>query len=255
MAIKGKRKPKSRSGAARKRPAGAPRVSATPVHSVRWYRTMGGQLTIILGVLALIGFAMWRISVNSSEDSARKARQAELAAYTAEVDGYVTAIQQPVREMLGAPFNTGNPEGIVSLEESTKTWIETLEENGALIQALVPPEDLVSTNLVLQQAVLLYGSTAKTYALVPGESGKKRQQELLTRASELREQAGRVLAGAVGILDQARADAGLRPSGIQLPTQMSPIVPTPAPEPSKEPKDSSKNNNNKDKNKKKRNNG
>jgi hypothetical protein len=216
-------------------------VAATSTHAVRWYRTLGGQLTIIIVVLALIGVAMWRISVNSSDNSTRKARQDALAAYTAEVEGYVNAIQQPVREMLGAPFNTANPEGIASLEDSTKSWVKTLEANGALIQSLVPPEELTSMNLLFQQALLIYGSTAKTYALVPGEEDKGRQQELLTRASEFREQAGRVLGGALGVLDQARTDAGLRPSGIQLPSQMTPIVPTPAPTPSGSPKDSGEN--------------
>jgi hypothetical protein len=196
---------------------------------------MRGQLTAIFVVLALIGVAMWRISVASSESSDRDARHEELADYTSEIEGYIEDIQEPVREMLGAPFNTANPEGIAGLTESTDRWVEELEKAGALSQALVPPPDLASLNVIFQQSLLMYGSAAKTYALVPGEATKKRQQELLTRASELREEAGRVLGGAVGLLDDERAAAEMRPSGIQLPSQMTPILATPSPTPSDDP--------------------
>lgn len=189
---------------------------------------------MILVVLAIIGVAMWRVSVTKTENSTRAGRQAELARYTGEVEDLVTQIQPPVREMLGAPFNAGNPEGIAGLTESSDGWVEEFEKAGAQIQALVPPEDLVSLNVVVQQAFLLYGSAAKTYALVPGEATNKRKQEVLTRASELREEAGRVLGGAIGLLDKERADAEMRPSGIQLPGQMTPILPTPEPLPSDE---------------------
>ncbi|MEA2453683.1 MAG: hypothetical protein QOG04_2393 [Actinomycetota bacterium] len=238
MAIKGKRKTKGRSTAARKRPASAPRPASHTSHGVRWYKTMGGQLTIIIGVLALIGFGMWRFSATRADNKDRDALQDELAVYTGEVEGYINAIQEPVREMLGAPFNTANPETIAALEASTKAWIKTLEENGALIQALEPPQELTSANVVIQQAILLYGSTAKTYALVPGMDDEKQQQDLLTRAAEFREQAGRVLGGAIGLLDQARTEAGMRPSGIDQPSQMAPILPTPEPAPSESPSDS-----------------
>lgn len=232
MAIKGKNKSKSRSRAPKRRPAGAPRPVAATSHGLPWYRTMGGQLTAIFVVLAIIGVAMWQVSVTKSDNSERAARQAELVKYTGEVEEFVAQIQQPVREMLGAPFNTANPEAITGLTASTDRWVEELEKTGALVQELVPPEDLVSLNVVIQQAFLVYGSAAKTYALVPDEATNKRKQELLTRASELREEAGRVLGGAIGLLDQQRADAEMRPSGLQLPGQMTPILPTPEPAPS-----------------------
>ena len=195
---------------------------------------MSGQLTAIVVVLAIIGIVLWRVSVAKTDNAARATRQAALVTYTSEAEDFVNQIQEPVREMLGAPFNTANPEGIAGLTDSTTRWIEELEKSGALVQALVPPEDLVSLNVVFQQAFLLYGSAAKTYALVPGEATNKRKQEVLTRASELREEAGRVLGGAIGLLDEERADADLRPSGIQLPGQMTPILPTPAPTPTDE---------------------
>ena len=190
MAIKGKNKSKNRGRVPQRRQPVVPRTVAASSHPSPWYRTMGGQLTAIVVLLAIIGIVMWRVSVAKTENTAREARQAALVTYTSEAEDFVDQIQEPVREMLGAPFNTANPEGIAGLTASTERWIEELEKTGALVQALVPPEDLVSLNVVFQQAFLLYGSAAKTYALVPGEETNKRKQEVLTRASELREEAG-----------------------------------------------------------------
>lgn len=229
MAIKGKNKSKSRSGAARRRPAAPPRPAVAPTHAAPWYRTMRGQLTIIGLVLAIIGIVMWRVGVASSESSKLEARQEKLKEYTSEVGGYVGQIQETVREMLGAPFNTANPEALAGLEESTTRWVRSLEETGALIQALVPPEDLVPVNVTLQQSFLMYGSAAKIYALIPGEESDKKIQDLIDRATEVREQAGVVMGSALGLLEQARSAAELGPSGIDVPAQLTPILPSPAP--------------------------
>ena len=229
MAIKGKNKSKSRSGPPRRRPAGAPRPAAPPAHSQKWYRTMGGQLAIIVGVLAVIGLVMWRVGVASEENSKLEARQEKLKDYTSEIGGYVGQVQETIREMSGAPFNTANPEALVDLEDNTERWVESLEETGALIQALVPPEDLVAANVTLQQSFLMYGSSAKIYALIPGEDSSKKIQDLIDRAAEVREQAGIVMGSALGMLEQARRDAELGPSGIDVPAQMAPILPSPAP--------------------------
>lgn len=190
---------------------------------------MGGQLTIIVAILAIIGIVMWRVGVASSESSKLEARQEKLRQYTSEVAEHVGKVQDTIREMLGAPFNTANPEGLAALAESTDRWIEELEATGALIQEVVPPDDLVAANVTLQQSFQIYSTSAKIYALVPDEDENKKIQSLLDRAAEVRSQAGVIMSGALGMLDEARGEADLGPSDIDVPAQMSPILPTPAP--------------------------
>lgn len=232
MAIKGKKKSKSRPSSARRRPtapSGRPPVAA--VKAPPFHRTMGGQLTLILLALAIIGFVMWRVSENRSESQVREARQTELRDFTTEVSDLVATVQEPVRAMLGAAFNTANPEAIEALNEDPTGWIEDIEAAGARAQTLAAPPDLAPVTQILQQSFLLYLSAAKTYALVPGEDNNKRQQELIQRSTEQRDQAGRLMTAALGMLDQARDEAELNPAGIQAPASMTPILPSPAPSP------------------------
>lgn len=189
---------------------------------------MPGQLTMILVALGLIGLVMWRVSETRSENAARAARQDVLRDFTAAAGDVVDSAQEPVREMLGAAFNTANPEAIAALKEETKGWIEALEAAGARAQTLSPPDDLAPVGQILQQSFLLYLSAAKTYALVPGEDDEQRQEQLIQRSTEQRDQAGRLMTSALGILDDARATAEMDPAGIQAPAGMTPILPSPA---------------------------
>lgn len=236
MAIKGKKKTKSRPSSAKRRPA--PATARAPVSAARplpWHRSMGGQLTMILVALGIIGFVMWRVAETRSENQVREARQAELRDFTTDVSDLVASAQEPVREMLGAAFNTSDPEAIEALIDSTDKWIEELEAAGARAQTLAPPQDLAPVGQILTQSFLLYGSAAKTYALVPGEDNNKRQNELIQRATDQRDQAGRLMVAALGILDGARDDAEMGPSGIEAPAAMTPILPSPAPSPTGTP--------------------
>lgn len=231
MAIKGKKKPKSRPRSARRRPTPSGRAPVAAVKAPPFHRTMGGQLTLILLALAIIGFVMWRLAENRSEDQATEARQTELRGFTTEASDVVATVQEPVREMMGAAFNTANPEAIDALEEDAAGWIEALELAGAKAQALAGPEDLAPVVQVLQQSFMLYVSAAKTYALVPGEDAEKRQQELIQRSTEQRDLAGRLMTAALGMLDDARDEAEMDPAGIQAPATMTPILPSPASSP------------------------
>lgn len=228
MAIKGKRKPRSRSGAPRRRPAAA-RPAPVQTAATPWYRTMRGQLGLIIGGLAVVGVAMWAVTARSSAAAEQSARQDELTRYTDEVGDLVTKAQQPVREMLGAAFNTANPEAIEALRRSAPGWGDDLEALAAVSQNLQAPEGLERSATVIQQALLGYRTAARTYQLVPGESNLRRQQELIERATEQRDQAGTVLVAGLGMIDDARDEAGMDPSGIQAPSAMTPIIPTPAP--------------------------
>ena len=228
MAIKGKRRSKSRSASSRHRPA-AVRPTAGRTVAPPWYRTQRGQLSLILLVLALIGIVMWIVSSRSSAAAAQRERQEELTSYTSELSDLIVKVQQPVREMHGAAFNTANPEAIEALRKSAPGWGDDLEALAAVSQNLQPPEGLQHSATTIQQALLAYRTAARTYELVPDESDIKRQQALIDRATEQRDQAGVVLVTGLAILDDAREEADMQPSGIQAPSAMTPIIPTPEP--------------------------
>lgn len=186
---------------------------------------------MIIVVLGIIGFVMWRVAETRSDNTARDARQAELSDFTTDAGDVIASVEEPVREMLGAAFNTANPEAIAALTDDTKGWIEELEAAGARAQTLAAPDGLAPVAQILQQSFLAYLSAAKTYALVPGEDATKRQESLIQRSTEQRDQAGRLMTAALGMLDDARADADMDPAGVQAPASMTPILPSPAPSP------------------------
>ena len=233
MAIKGKNKSKSRSGKPRSRPASTPRPVARPAQSDPWYKTMAGQLAIIGVVLALIGAGIWASSARSARAAELEETQEKLRSFTGEVEPIVSSVEETIAEMLGAPFNTANPEVIADLEESADRWAKDMESAAALSEGLVAPDPtLEPATQMIQQGMMLYRSAALTYQLVPSEEGKVRQQKLIDRASDQRDAAGRVMGAGLNILDAELREADLGSSGIPSPATIAPIVPTPEPAPS-----------------------
>ena len=133
-----------------------------------WYRTMSGQLSIIVIVLAPAGGTMWWVSDAVADAKELATRQDELERYSDAVADLVASLEPTVPEMLGAPFNTANKEAIATLGESAKRWAEDIELAGAKAQTLTPPQGLQPTNVVVQQSFLLYRSVVLTYRLIPG---------------------------------------------------------------------------------------
>lgn len=229
MAIKGKNRSKSRSGRPRSRPSASARpVTTRPSQHVPWHKTMAGQLTAIIAVLALIGTGIWFFSARSARAAELEAQQEELRAFTSEIEPIVSSVQQTLAEMLGAPFNTADPEAIADLEEGANRWAEDLEAAAALSEGLVAPEgSLEPATQMIQQGMMLYRSAALTYQLVPSEEGPVRQQKLIDRATDQRDAAGRVLGAGINALDLERQEVDLSDSQIPNPATLAPIVPTP----------------------------
>jgi hypothetical protein len=192
---------------------------------------MPGQLTIIIGLLALAGGVMWWVADSRAETRDLAARQEELRTYTGVVGDLVASLQPTVPEMLGAPFNTANKELIAELKESVPKWSEDIELAAAKTQTLAPPENLQRSSVVIQQAFMLYRSAVLTYKLVPAEDDEGRQQKLIERANDQRDLAGQSLTAALGMIDDERAAAEMGPSAIQPPSTMTPILPTASPPP------------------------
>ena len=254
MAIKGKNRSKSRSGRPRNRPTAAVRPVATrSSQHVPWHKTMAGQLTAIIAVLALVGVAIWFFSARSARAAELEAQQQELRDFTSEIEPIVSSVQQTLAEMLGAPFDTSNQDAIADLEESAKQWAEDLEAAAALSEGLVAPKaSLEPATQMIQQGMMLYRSAALTYQLVPSEEGSVRQQKLIDRATDQRDAAGRVLGAGINALNLERQEAELSDSQIPNPATLAPIVPTPeatdsgAPERGKGEKRSGKKNGSRD---------
>lgn len=183
---------------------------------------------------------MWWLSSTRAADQRQEARQGELEDFTSEVAGLVGDAQTPIREMLGAAFNTANPEAIDALRAQAKSWRDQLEETGALAQNLVPPEGAEVAAQVVQQGLLAYRSAAVTYGLVPAEDDEGRQQRLIELATQQRDQAGRVLNAGLVALNAERREAGMGAADIPSPGALTPILPTPEPAASEKPNENKK---------------
>jgi hypothetical protein len=203
---------------------------------------MPGQLSLIVGALALIGGGMWWLSSSRTADQRQEARQDELEAFTSEISELIGEVETPIREMLGAPFNTANAEAIDALRAQTKSWTAQLEETGALAQNLAPPEGADIAAQVVQQGLLAYRSAAVTYELVPGEDDDARQQRLIELATQQRDQAGRILNAGLIALNAERREAGMGETEIPPPGSLTPILPTPEPAASEKPNKNKKKN-------------
>lgn len=241
MAIKGKRKSQKKTKPSRPRPVSSARAPRSAAPQQPFYRTFEGQLAAIIVALVVAGFVMFTIAADRADDAEQAGRADEFEAYTSEVEGLLTPVNQTVQEMSGAPFNAEDTAAIAALEDNAKRWVQDLEGAGALVSAVVPPPELASVNRILTQAFRIYSSAAKTYGLVPDAEGKL-QRDLIERASEQRTIANEVMVSAISALDLARADMGMDPSELQAPGALPPIAATPAPDPSPAAGDNGKGN-------------
>ena len=239
MAIKGKRKSQKKTKPSRPRPVSAARAPRSAAPQQPFHRTFEGQLAAIVVALVVAGFAMFTIAADRADDAEQAGKADGFEAYTSEVEGLLTPVNQTVREMSGAPFNAEDTAGIAALEDRAKEWVQDLEGAGALASAVVAPPELASVNRILTQAFRIYSSAAKTYGLVPDAEGKL-QKDLIDRASEQRTIANEVMISAISALDLARADVGMGPSDLQAPGTLPPIAATPAATPSPNADDSGK---------------
>ena len=225
MAIKGKKRSQKRPKTTRPRPVAAARP-ATPARAAPFHRTFEGQFAAILIVLVLIGVVMFEMADRSAEAARDDARRETLSAFTDEIRALVGDSTQAVQEMNGAPFNTEDAAAIASLDDRAGSWVEALEGVGARAVAIQPPDGVEAVARITGQAFQAYSGAARTYRLVPDADGRL-QGNLLERATAQRDHAGQLLLVALQILDNERDEVGMNPAGIQSPSTLPPIVPTP----------------------------
>ncbi|HEX2240217.1 MAG TPA: hypothetical protein VHJ82_03630 [Actinomycetota bacterium] len=228
MPIKGKKKPQTRGSQARRRPAAAPRPAYTSSRRVPWYRSpVGRGLVVIIG-LVLVGLAVWGVGTARNNARADEARRESLDEYSGRMRAVLQSLAEPVSAMSAVPADS-KAEVFDQLEETAKTWTRALRDASSEATTIFPPGDLEGTHQVFSEAIAIYVSAAQTYALAPDAEGAL-ADSLLERAADLVSKGTAVWSAAIEVLDSARQEAGMDPSGLQDPTAVAPpAVPSPAP--------------------------
>lgn len=184
---------------------------------------------MMAGVIAavLIGVIIW--GIGAARNNAREAseRRESLEEYTGQVRSLLSTIEEPIAEMTGAPASTEDTEAIEGLEASATAWAGTFAEVQANVATLAAAPGAQGATDVFQQAILLYASAAETYRQVPNLEGRP-QELMLAKAGEFRDRASAVINAGLAVLETARQDADLEPSGLTAPGSTPQTVPSPA---------------------------
>jgi hypothetical protein len=107
-----------------------------------------------------------------------------------------------------------------TLNEDATGWVKDINDVRQ-DQGLQAPEGLTSLPALFDQAVGLYANAATSYQVVTSIDEEQRGEILATAQYQLGS-AGGVWQAGVGILDEARAEEGLDPSGIGPPNAAVP---------------------------------
>jgi hypothetical protein len=220
MAIKGKKKSGSRGSQARRRPAPAPRVVTTRGAHTPWYQTAGGRVAGAIVVVALLAGAGTAIAQVNAAGDRREARQDALNEFTRAVDGLRQDLGGPVSAM-GAVARTPSKKVLETLNEDATGWVKDINDLRQDDQSLQGPDGLTSLPALFDQAVGLYANAATSYQVVTSIDEEQRGEILATAQYQLGS-AGGVWQAGVGILDEARAEEGLDPSGLSPPSAAAP---------------------------------
>ena len=207
MAIKGKRKPQGR-GSARRRPAAAPRPLAPAPRRQPWYRTTAGQSLAGIAALLIALLAFWAISDARSEAEARAARQDQLEDFTTRLRSALETLRPPVTEM-ARRATAVRPRDVTA-------WNRKLAEAQTQVAGAVSPPGLEVASRLLAQAVGLYSAAAESKGLLGEVEGDVRRQ-VAAQSGALIANADALWSSAIELLDEARADAELRSSGLEAP--------------------------------------
>lgn len=239
MAIKGKKKSQSRGSQGVRRPAAAPRPTVTARRKTSWWRTRDGLLIGGIFLVVAIGVVVWLVVSAQNEAEQREAEAVALDAYTDGLQPALDSVTPTANEMNEI---TTVPEGddLDALVKDAEKWVTDLQTGQAQLQAQFAPNEAQPVNDLLSESIGIYISAAQTFALIPDAEGEL-QDELLTRATDQRDAAGRVMTSAVAALDSLRAEKDLGASNLNTavtpPTMDPSAVPTISTEPSSPPED------------------
>ena len=170
-------------------------------------------------VVALLAGAGTAIAQVNAAGDRREARQDALNEFTRALDGLRQDLGGPVSAM-GAVARTPSKKVLETLNEDATGWVKDINDVRQ-DQGLQAPEGLTSLPALFDQAVGLYANAATSYQVVTSIDEEQRGEILATAQYQLGS-AGGVWQAGVGILDEARAEEGLDPSGIGPPNAAVP---------------------------------
>jgi len=211
MALKGKKKSRSRGSQARRRPAAAPRPAYGSIGKARWYQTTAGLVLAFLAVATVGILVWWYVADNRAEAQELETAQTQLATYTESLKQVVDSVT-PTATDLAAAGDLKDDE----LVDQTREWTKQLAAAQAQIAQTTPAEGLEPLNGLVTQAVLLYIQSAEQYALLPSLEGDTRDNVAGKAAASFQAASG-IFAGAIELLDTERQDNEMNASGLTAP--------------------------------------
>jgi hypothetical protein len=215
MAIKGKKKSQKKGGQARRKPAAAPRP-APARRSLPWYRTSAFRVSALIALAVIAGLVIVLIQNSRDEAQALESRQERLDEYTGDIRALIQEVRPDVSAMAAIPPGGIPEDQVAKLEKDAKGWADGLTRAQAEVQQVASVSGVENVTPLYSQAVQLYASAARAYQLALALSGAEQAQALAT-AAEIKAQAGALWNQATALLDEARADAELEPSGLTPP--------------------------------------
>ena len=178
--------------------------------------------------MVAIGVVVWLVVSAQDKAEQREQEAAALEAYTDGLQPALDAVTPTANEMNEI---TAVPEGdeLDALAKDATKWVTQLQTAQAQVQAQFAPNEAQPVNDLLSESIGIYIGAAQTFALIPDAEGEL-QDELLTRATDQRDAAGRVMTSAVAALDSLRAEKDLGASnlntGVAPPTMDPSAAPT-----------------------------
>lgn len=186
-----------------------------------WHRTAGGRVAAAIIVVVLVAAVGGTIAAINSNNNADQDKQLVVEDYTARVGNTLQELTQPASSLGAFPPNP-SPQELEDLPDTVVTWRNGLRSAQSGSSALEPPADLRNVNVLFVESIIEYLSAVEAYNAVARVKGDAREdrsvRELLLRnAADDRNRATALWTTGVALLDDARNDLGLEPSGLGNP--------------------------------------
>lgn len=194
----------------------APRPAAARTRKPPWYKTTAGQTIAAVSLMVAAIFIL--VLVNNARSEAQQQEQAQqsLESYSDQVRGLLQQVTAPASEMTAVA--TAAPDDLAA---DAGRWSEAFTSAQAGATAFSAPAAAAASQDLFLQSIQLYQGAADTFGVAAGLEGKQ-QTELIGAATAQAASAASVWDAAVAVLDDARDEVDLGPSGIRSPAAAPP---------------------------------